>query len=222
MSKVIYCSDASKQGYSMLQTQAHFAEVAELTKRKEAWRFVEKWVPNEQSSHDVERVPSCGVFELVPGLCDSLVGGSITQQTRKSARAHKNKRIAKATEPHKCIDEVPIPAVPNSVSQPDRWRIVCAGARRQDEPIHMLEARAALAGLKHAAIKGRLAHGSCLVASPGVGDMLSLFATQRMKVQDGPTRANSGQDSGMLPEAGCQPSYTSEVVGLPGCCRSPS
>ncbi|CAE8733684.1 unnamed protein product [Polarella glacialis] len=148
-----YVSDASMEGYALLETPCSTAEVLKACSWRERWRFVE--------SRSVEGARPTGslagalagtmsaapgfddwIADLVPDLSDTDLPWHVLPKRSKEERS-----IDRAMR--EVVGRVPI--VEACWACPLRWRRVVAGAWRHAGSIHCKEARASLLGLRRAA-----------------------------------------------------------------------
>ncbi len=179
LSDTVYCSDSSATGYALHLARVHPSELRPLAEVRERWRFL-----------PVERRPVAisaptftpgwdATWKAPPGL--EAFGGSPSSLA-----------IATGLAPHTgppsagrdfVLAELPdrVPPLPDALLEPRRWALIVEGAWAKPAPIHILEGRIALAGLRHHA---RVAHqhGQRVLS---LGDnMAELLASEKGRAVD--------------------------------------
>ncbi|CAK0887264.1 unnamed protein product, partial [Prorocentrum cordatum] len=172
--RTVWCSDASLLGYAFHETTAGLAEVFDVAQWKERWRFREVMEHVDRESRDVPAAAAIGPDTGQDWA--TVMVGAVREDTRvPSAAVAAPSRLG---APYRHFERVEgtVPPLPGRLTHAGRWSLVVAGCWRRREAIHLLEARAALLGLRRAA--GSAGGQDAVVVS--LGDSLSeLLAQER-------------------------------------------
>ncbi|CAK0861426.1 unnamed protein product [Prorocentrum cordatum] len=179
VSDIVLCSDSSEAGYALHRRRCDPEAVRRLARLRERWRFTpdEKrpealeddtytpgWLPGAGGVLG-EGDPSCGIATWAP------------PPRRADERPHGTVRARVAQAPRRATFE----DIPDELVAPDAWSLVVEGAWRTRAPIHILEARIALAGLRHAS-RSLECHGRRVLS---LGDnMAEVLSTEKGRAVD--------------------------------------
>ncbi|CAK0843206.1 unnamed protein product, partial [Prorocentrum cordatum] len=180
-SRHLFCSDSSGDGYALHEAPAAPREVAGLARWKERWRFREVLQPGGVSAGgEAPSEPAAGWAGIGSAWADGMLGPAAPDQRPAAADLMCVERQPRVMS----FSKTGIPAVPQTVTHPGRWRLVVAGAWSGSStrlPIHILECRTSLMGLRRAAVC-RAAEDSIVVS---LGDnMADVLATERGRASD--------------------------------------
>ncbi|CAK0868029.1 unnamed protein product, partial [Prorocentrum cordatum] len=179
VSDIVLCSDSSEAGYALHRRRCDPEAVRRLARLRERWRFTpdEKrpealeddtytpgWLPGAGGVLG-EGDPSCGIATWAP------------PPRRADERPHGTVRARVAQAPRRATFE----DIPDELVAPEAWSLVVEGAWRTRAPIHILEARIALAGLRHAS-RSLECHGRRVLS---LGDnMAEVLSTEKGRAVD--------------------------------------
>ena len=163
LSNCVYCSDASMKGYALHACTCSREEAHEIGRWRERWRFRE--VREERADPEAGELNGmgAGLESLAPHFDEWI-------QRQTEVRWPSSCRVPVAVPQLRRLEEVPeaLPAFPDSLLQPGRWRRVVVGACSSPAPIHIQEAKISLLGLRRES-RSTDSHGTQLVS---LGDNL--------------------------------------------------
>ena len=164
-----YCSDASMWGYALATSKFDLDELRDIGAFRERWRFLAL----DRYADDPGDLPGAECATLAGyaagGDDDAAFAGlGRPPPGRNAPRRRRAARIDVET-PAAAACRGGIPALPDSALAAHRWQLVVRGAFLFGAPIHVLEGRTTLLGLRRAT-RSVAAHG-CRVLS--IGDNLS-------------------------------------------------
>ena len=178
--KWIFCSDSSGDGYALHESPAAPAEVAGLGRWKERWRFREVLHPGGGVCGEPPSEPAQPRVGPGSAWADQLLGPPQPDQRPPAAALGRVERQARDF----VFVKTGIPSVSQLITHPGRWRLILAGAwagHSTSLPIHILECRTSLMGLRRAAVT-RAAEDTVVVSlGDNMGDVLS---TERGRASD--------------------------------------
>ncbi|CAK0861131.1 unnamed protein product, partial [Prorocentrum cordatum] len=169
-----YCSDASLWGYALATSRFDESELRDIGAYRERWRFVaiDRHADDPGDPPGTEVATQAG---FTAGSDDAAVFAGLDlppRAGRSSPRlAARRSRAARVDveAPASAACRGGIPALPDAALAAHRWQLVVRGAFLFSAPIHILEGRTTLLGLRRAT-RSVAAHG-CRVLS--IGDNLS-------------------------------------------------
>ncbi|CAK0844871.1 unnamed protein product [Prorocentrum cordatum] len=166
MSSLVLCSDSSEAGYALHRRRADVRLLRQLAATRERWRFVPDEKRPDAALDDTFSpgwVPGAGgVLGEPPGATGVAVWAPPPTRSREGARGVLKGRLRPTVRPAGA-------PVPDSLVDPRDWSLIVEGAWRRGGPIHLLEGRVALGGLRHAARQVDC-HGSRVLS---LGDNMS-------------------------------------------------
>ena len=170
----VFCSDSSKLGYALHVSTCKSADVKSWSAVREHWRFI----PEEKLSN--------GTPDLHPGWAASWRAseGRINPEDWTSSpppvvNTRPNQDHTHAVDMVECTGRVP--RLPDSLLEPDRWKLVVEGAWKSTSGIHTLEARISLLGLRRAS-RSVKSHGKRVLS---LGDnMAEIVASEKGRASD--------------------------------------
>ncbi|CAK0829145.1 unnamed protein product, partial [Prorocentrum cordatum] len=186
---VAFCSDASTRGYAIHSGQIDPQLLYDVCRWRERWRFA---VAEEDEGPGIDGAQTgldADFRELGADL--DIEDGDWDRRGDRAAPARRAPRVSslvpadalRAAEPglpHPRVTGI-VPALPDTLVAPTRWRRLLVGAWQRREAIHMKEARIALVGLYHA-VRDPASHGGVVLS---LGDNLSeVLATERGRAHD--------------------------------------
>lgn len=199
-SPIGFITDASAKGFAMLEGSLDPADVKELSRVKERWRFREVHAratgPWEfaTAAQDAEEILFGEDFEeWVLQEAEGELGGKKTQARENGERRHRpaGGRFVE--------DAVAVPAVPDRVLVPSRWTRVVSGGWMKDEAIHMKEARAAVYALRRS---GRRVEGREHVVLVLGDNMSELLAAEKGRAANAALNQMCRRVAGLLVSSG--------------------
>ncbi|CAK0801704.1 unnamed protein product, partial [Prorocentrum cordatum] len=186
---VAFCSDASTRGYAIHSGQIDPHLLYDVCRWRERWRFA---VAEEDEGPGIDGAQTgldADFRELGADL--DIEDGDWDRRGDRAVPARRAPRVSslvpaealRAAElglPHPRVTGI-VPALPDTLVAPTRWRRLLVGAWQRREAIHMKEARIALVGLYHA-VRDPASHGGVVLS---LGDNLSeVLATERGRAHD--------------------------------------
>ncbi|CAK0845014.1 unnamed protein product [Prorocentrum cordatum] len=166
MSSLVLCSDSSEAGYALHRRRADVRLLRQLAATRERWRFVPDEKRPDAALDDTFSpgwVPGAGgVLGEPPGATGMAVWAPPPTRSREGARGVLKGRLRPTVRPAGV-------SVPDSLVDPRDWSLIVEGAWRRGAPIHLLEGRIALGGLRRAARQVDC-HGSRVLS---LGDNMS-------------------------------------------------
>ncbi|CAK0895895.1 unnamed protein product [Prorocentrum cordatum] len=178
MSSLVLCSDSSEAGYALHRRRADVRLLRQLAATRERWRFVPDEKRPDAALDDTFSpgwVPGAGgVLGEPPGATGVAVWAPPPTRSREGARGVLKGRLRPTVRPAGV-------SVPDSLVDPRDWSLIVEGAWRRAAPIHLLEGRIALGGLRHAAWQVDC-HGSRVLS---LGDNMSeLLSVEKGRAVD--------------------------------------
>lgn len=171
MSDTVYSSDSSVAGYALHLTRCPPRETAALAAVRERWRF-----QSEERRPAALSPPSC-----TPGwAADWDPPGPLPPGAPPSSAAlpppdAERRCSALVRRPRATVELADrVTPLPESLLRPDRWALVVEGAQHSPAPIRLLEARVALAGLRHHARAARQHGERVLSLGDSFGELLAM------------------------------------------------
>ncbi len=205
VSRCVFCSDSSELGYEIAVTSALPAEVMDLARWKERWRFREVDDPIE------DRPETAKQGQIAGGVCavadDSAFSRWAVEANLMQAAAGRRRvggvavdTFRAAARPRRVeLFHAAVPAIPATITWSARYAPLCTGAWRHPSKIHALESRVALMGLRFAAARPAF-HDSVVVS---VGDnMGEVLATEKGRATDPVLNAQCRRAAGLQVSAG--------------------
>ena len=176
-SEVAFCGDSSTDGYALHAARLRPGEFLEATAVKERWRFT-----------TVEKLPGPGRRTATRGWSADLgrasgpladwLGRDFTTPPRGLLPG---RPVQESREEEEV--EIPglVPPLADELLEPNRWKLVVAGAWKYSGPIHNKEARVAVMSLRHCT-RSVSYHGTRVLT---LGDNLSeLCASEKGRASD--------------------------------------
>ena len=164
-----YCSDASMWGYALATSKFDLDELRDIGAYRERWRFlaIDRYAGDPGDLPGTECATLAG---FAAGRDDdaAFAGLGPPPPGRNAPRRRRAARVD-IEAPAAVACRGGIPALPDSALAARRWQLVVRGAFLYGAPIHVLEGRTTLLGLRRAT-RSVAAHG-CRVLS--IGDNLS-------------------------------------------------
>lgn len=175
----VFCSDASEAGYGLHVARVPSVQVRELAQYRERWRFV----PEEKRPFvSAEPTYTPGWEATRTEVLGAPLGPELTAVWEPIPRG--GKLGPRIDDTHQlinmCLDDY-LPGLPDSLLEPHRWALVVEGAWAAPAPIHVLEGRIALTGLRRAA--RTVANHGCRVLSLG-DNMSELLSAEKGRAVD--------------------------------------
>ncbi|CAK0811644.1 unnamed protein product [Prorocentrum cordatum] len=186
---VAFCSDASTRGYAIHSGQIDPHLLYDVCRWRERWRFAVAeegegpGIDGAQTGLDADFRELGADLDIEDGDWDRR--GDRAVPVRRAPRVSslvpaEALRAAELGLPHPRVTGI-VPALPDTLVAPTRWRRLLVGAWQRREAIHMKEARIALVGLYHA-VRDPASHGGVVLS---LGDNLSeVLATERGRAHD--------------------------------------
>ncbi|CAK0838390.1 unnamed protein product [Prorocentrum cordatum] len=186
---VAFCSDASTRGYAIHSGQIDPHLLYDVCRWRERWRFTVAeedegpGIDGAQTGLDADFRELGADLDIEDGDWDRR--GDRAVPVRRAPRVSslvpaEALRAAELGLPHPRVTGI-VPALPDTLVAPTRWRRLLVGAWQRREAIHMKEARIALVGLYHA-VRDPASHGGVVLS---LGDNLSeVLATERGRAHD--------------------------------------
>ncbi|CAK0822447.1 unnamed protein product, partial [Prorocentrum cordatum] len=186
---VAFCSDASTRGCAIHSGQIDPHLLYDVCRWRERWRFTVAeedegpGIDGAQTGLDADFRELGADLDIEDGDWDRR--GDRAVPVRRAPRVSslvpaEALRAAELGLPHPRVTGV-VPALPDTLVAPTRWRRLLVGAWQRREAIHMKEARIALVGLYHA-VRDPASHGGAVLS---LGDNLSeVLATERGRAHD--------------------------------------
>ena len=171
--RTVYLTDASLEGFALVETIADATEVESAVQVRERWRFRHHkvWTTGEVRAVPHSQVPeraAIGSFEAWADAEEVPEDVALLRASRRRALAAVPLEV-NASQPPELDDLLGFEPLPPSLLRAGRWTSVVAGAWKRFNRIHEREARASLLGLRRSA-HTRSHHGSLVLS---IGDNLS-------------------------------------------------
>ena len=172
--EVAFCSDACPSGYAVSEARLPVATVSKIAAVREKWRF-KQLTDQVLISHVADRLGQPCHFGAAGTLADfAAAAGPPPASSGASLCQRFGPRAIEEAGP------VVVP-LPDDVLDENRWKLVVKGSFMYDEPIHMLEGRTTLVGLKRMT-RSADRHGYRFLS---IGDNLSsLIALEKGRAQN--------------------------------------
>ncbi|CAK0816768.1 unnamed protein product, partial [Prorocentrum cordatum] len=164
-----YCSDASLWGYAVATSRFDPDELMDIGACRERWRFlaVDRYADDPGGPPGFEVAVQAGF--AAGAADDSLIAGMGQPPPGRGAPRRRRPARIEVEAAAAAAGGSAVPALPDSALAAHRWQLVVRGAFLFPAPIHVLEGRTTLLGLRRAT-RSVAAHG-CRVLS--IGDNLS-------------------------------------------------